>query len=316
MIRFLFLALTLLGSRLVAQTDTTIDSTSRTVWDKTFTIHRTVVDTVKPTSDTTTPITGKTFFLSTSENGVLNPPWNGPIFGNVGKVPVVSTDRAKNGTKSVRFEIGPTSGSSWVSSTIMANTPQTSMGGTGFKTGYYSFYAYIDAGFNLPIWNQVLGWMTAVDPPSPISYIGIEDWTNNGQSRGGTNLSIVFYLKNCGAAPKYPCPAISGYAQDGSLYRQTSASPHGVTTFPRNQWVHICVYYKMAPSNGQVVIWQNGIKVMDLTAPTMNTFVGHTTQSNTSGGMRLQHFIYGSPGNETRRMYVDDFKVTDYRTTP
>jgi len=42
-----------------------------------------------------------------------------------------------------------------------------------------------------------------------------------------------------------------------------------VTAVPRGQWVHFAVYYKMAATNGQVAIWQDGVKVMDLTAPTL-----------------------------------------------
>ena len=96
-------------------------------------------------------------------------------------------------------------------------------------------------------------------------------------------------------------------------------SQRASTPFPRNQWVHISVYYKMAAANGQVTIWQNGINIMDLTPPTMNTFGGHSwgiRLGNAAGDMVLQHFVYGGPESTTRRMYVDDFKVTDYRVLP
>jgi hypothetical protein len=261
---------------------------------------------------------GKTFFIADAESGTVTPPWNGPVFGNSGRVPVTSTAEAKNGSRSFRFEIPPTPVIS--SSTVMAIRPQVSMGGRSgrFTSGYYSFWAYVDAGFTNNAWNMILGWMTGVSgAPSPISYIGLENWTNNGQSRGGTTLQVVFLLKNCSKG-QYVCPTIPGYVQSGGWYRQTSSSPNGVTAFPRNQWVHLSVYYKMAATSGQVTVWQDGIKIMDLTAPTMNTFGGHSGDilTNASGDMVLQHFVYGGPESTTRRMYADDFKVTDYRVQP
>jgi len=275
-------------------------------------------DSVGPTTRTVLE-RGNIFYLADAESGSITPPWDGPVFGTTGLVPVTSMAQAKNGTRSFKFEIPPST--NIASSTVMALRPQVSMGGPNghFMSGYYSFWAYVDAGFNNTTWNMILGWMTGVSgAPSPISYIGLENWTNNGHSRGGSNLQVVFLLKNCGAST-YPCPTIPGYDNDGGeWYRQTSSSPNGVTPFPRNQWVHLSVYYKMALSNGQVIIWQDGVKVMDLTAPTMNTFGGHSVDplTNASGDMVLQHFVYGGPEDVTRRMYVDDFKVTDYRVLP
>jgi hypothetical protein len=98
----------------------------------------------------------------------------------------------------------------------------------------------------------------------------------------------------------------------------TSASPAGIVEFPRNQWVHLAIYYKMSMSNGHVVIWQNGIKIMDLTAASMNTMGGHSYDvlTNSAGDMMLQFGIYGGPESTTRRMYMDDFRVTDFRPLP
>jgi len=185
-------------------------------------------------------------------------------------------------------------------------------------SGYYSFWVYLDEGFNSRTWNSALGWMTGVSgAPSPISYIGFERWNATTRSASAP-LQVVFLLKNCQKG-QYVCPNIPGYAAPvGGNYRMTSASPAGIVPFPRDRWVHLSVYYKMASKYGQVTIWQDGIKIMDLTAPTMNTFGGHSIDPlrNAAGDMVLQHFIYGGAESATRRMYVDDFKVTDYRVLP
>jgi hypothetical protein len=275
--------------------------------------------------------TGKTFYFANSELGTVKPPWDGPVFGNGGRVPVNSSARVKYGTASLKFEVPATSATS-SSSTVMAYCPQVSMGsprsgnssicgGRGrFMSGYYSFWVYLDEGFTSTAWNSTLGWMTGVaDTPSPISYIGFERWNATTRSTSGP-LQVVFLLKNCQRG-QYACPKISGYAAPvGGNYRMTASSPAGIVTMPRQQWVHLSIYYKMAATNGQVTIWQNGVKIMDLTAPTMNTFGGHccstATLKNAAGDMKLQHFIYGGPESTTRRMYVDDFKVTDYRPQP
>ena len=271
-----------------------------------------------PPPPPTDPVTGKTFFLADAESGVVSPPWNGPVFGNYGIVPVSSTEEAKNGSRAYKFEIPPTSAIS--SSTVMANRPHVSMGGPSghFMSGYYSFWVYIDSGFDSNAWNSIFGWMTGVSgAPSPISYIGLERWNATTRSASGP-LQLVFLLKNCQKG-QYVCPNIPGYAAPvGGNYRMTSASPAGIVQFPTKRWVHVSVYYKMAANNGQVAIWQDGVKIMDLTAPSMNTFGGHSIDplTNAAGDMVLQHFIYGGPEATTRRMYVDDFKVTDFLVHP
>jgi hypothetical protein len=187
-------------------------------------------------------------------------------------------------------------------------------------SGYYSFWVYLDAGFTSAAWNSAIGWMTGVaQTPSPISYIGFERWNATTRSASAP-LQVVFLLKNCQKG-QYVCPKISGYAAPvAGHYRMTTSSPAGIVTMPRQQWVHLSIYYKMASTYGRVTIWQDGRKIMDLTAPTMNTFGGHccysATLTNAAGDMKVQHFLYGGAESATRRMYVDDFKVTDYQVLP
>jgi hypothetical protein len=273
---------------------------------------------------------GKTFFLANAESGTVKPPWDGPVFGNGGLVPVTSTGKVKYGSRSLKFEVPATTRTS-SSSTVMAYCPQVTMGspqtgaalcgGRGrFMSGYYSFWVYLDAGFTSTAWNSTMGWMTGVpQTPSPISYLGFERWNATTRSASAP-LQVVFLLKNCQKG-QYVCPKIAGYAAPvAGHYRMTASSPAGIVTMPRQRWVHLSIYYKMARTYGQVTIWQDGTKIMDLTAPTMNTFGGHccssATLTNATGDMKFQHFIYGGAESAIRRMYVDDFRVTDYQVLP
>jgi hypothetical protein len=56
---------------------------------------------------------------------------------------------------------------------------------------------------------------------------------------------------------------------------------------------------------------------MDLTAPTMNTFGGWDNGlQNAAGDMILQFGTYGPTLPTVQRLYVDDFRVGDYRPAP
>jgi hypothetical protein len=257
---------------------------------------------------------GTTYFLADAESGTLSPwslPW-GIISDGSDPKPVISTARAKFGSRSYKYEITNPGREGHYSQTLAGNA-QLSMGvaDNRFRSGYYSFWAYVDAGYTAPGWNMLLGWMTGVQgAPSPISHVGLE--VRNGV------LQLVYVLKNCSVG-LYRCPNIPGYALNGGVYTMTGSSPAGIKAVPRNQWVHFSFYYGMAPTNGRVTIWQDGTKIMDLTAPTMNTFGGSSMDplGNKSLGMMLQFGIYGGAmSGGTQRLYVDDFRVTSSRPAP
>ena len=202
------------------------------------------------------------------------------------------------------------------SSHTLSGQPQVSMGSPNrrYLSGYYSTWVYVDAGYTDDDWTMLLGWMTGVSgAPDPISHTELRLWKGV--------LQVSYVLKNCSVG-LYRCPDIPGYenaGNQGGYYFMTANSPAGVVPFPRNQWVHLSMYYKMAPTNGQVKIWQNGRLIMDLTAPTMNTFGGHAIDPlrNAAGDMILQFGIYGGPKSDgVQRLYADDFKVTDFRVVP
>jgi hypothetical protein len=265
-------------------------------------------------------VSDKTFFLADAESGTVSPPWKlwGVVNQGAGMAPTTSTVRAKGGSRSWKFEVRATTADKQ-SSKVFQDKPQVTMGGPSghFMSGYYNFWVYVDAGYTSKAWNMLLGWMTGVyGAPSPISHIGLENWQSNGTARGGT-LQVVYVLKNCSTGA-YTCPTISGYRLTGGWYKMTTASPAGIVAFPRNRWVHMSVYYKMAATYGRVTIWQDGVKIMDLSAPSMNTFGGssYTKLTNSAGDMAIQHGIYGGPESTTRRLYVDDLKVTNYQVIP
>lgn len=265
-------------------------------------------------SDPTPPPSGgMTYFLADAESGTVTPPWNYTSVRGTGLLPVTSTAQAKYGSRSFKFEIGGGSTDQSYQSFTLQTKPQSSMGCASghFCTGYYSWYMWVDAGFSVERqWQMILGWMTGViGAPSPISHLELTNWDGV--------LQLRYVLKNC-AVGLYACPNIPGYQNAGGYYMMTDNSPHGVTAFPRKQWVHIAAYYKMSATNGQVIVWQDGVKIMDLTAPSMNTFGGHSIEPlrNSAGDLMVQFGIYGGPDPTVRRTYVDKFAVTDFRPAP
>jgi hypothetical protein len=227
------------------------------------------------------------------------------------QLPVASGSLAKHGSYAIKYEANGAKEGHY--SQTLADRPQARMDATknGFLSGWYSMWLYVDAGYDAPGWNMLLGWMTGVArSPSPIAHVGLEVWS-------GT-LQVVFVLKNCSVG-LYPCPNIADYRNSGGWYTMTSSSPAGIVEFPRHRWVHLAIYYKMSPADGQVQVWQDGVKIMDLTAPTMNTFGGHSVDPlrNAPGDLALQFGIYGgATGDGPQRLFVDDFRVSEGRPLP
>jgi hypothetical protein len=284
----------------------------------------TVTASAPPPSSPPPPTSGKTFFSADGESGTLSPwSFSGSRPGadcSTNPCPSNSATRAKNGARSYKLEVTDPSADGH-STYLHTYYPQTSMGSPNgrYISGYYSGWYYIDAGFEATgrgqngwTWNMALGWMAAAainGNPDPISHIGFEVWDGV--------LQVVYVLKNAEVG-NYPAPAIAGYRREGrgGIYRMTAQSPNGITGLSRGRWVHLAVYYKMARTNGQVTIWQDGVKIMDLTAPTMNTMDGHVTMTSPKQDMVIQANIYEGIKSGTQRYYLDDFKVTDYQVVP
>ncbi len=238
-------------------------------------------------------------------------PW-GVVSSPGSPLPATSSARAVSGTRSYVYEAHPGGiGELGHDVRTMSGEPHASMGSPNgrFLSGWYSMWVYLDAGYDEPGWNMLLGWMTGVTgAPSPIDHVGLEVWDGV--------LQVVYVLKNCSVG-LYPCPDIPGYARNDGWYTMTDRSPKGIRPFPRKRWVHLSIYHLMSAAGGRVEIWQDGYQIMDLTAPTMNTFGGHSSNlTNATGDMMLQVGIYGAPKRGVQRLYLDDFQVTDQRVGP
>jgi hypothetical protein len=274
-----------------------------------------VVTITEATAPTPPPSTGRTFFSANAETGNLSAwalPWG--VVQYQGTV-TATQNRPRFGSWAYRYEVTDhISGVTGHDVRTMTDHPQTSMGGPSghYMSGYYSFYAYVDAGYTAPGWNLLLGWMTGVDgSPSPIGNIGLQLW--NG------TLQLHYNAKNATSGNCYTAPAIAGYQNaNNGWYFMTASSPAGIKAFPRNQWVHVAMHYEMASRpSGRVRIWQDGVLIMDL--PGLDTFSGHSLETcrNSAGDIMLQFGIYGAPkADGVQRLYLDEFKVTDYRPLP
>jgi hypothetical protein len=263
-----------------------------------------------------------TYFLATAETAGSIKPWQYTANDVRNPLPLSSADQARNGARAWKFEatnlccFDDGFGGHATSVRLLSTFPEQSMGcpGDGYCGSlWYSFYAYVDAGYTEPEetgnWNLLLGWMTA-----PGSAGGVQPIANIGLVNRSGVLQLHAQQKGCSVGA-VNCPDIPGYARYTGFYWFTGSSPAGIKPFPRGQWVHVSVYYKMAKTDGQITVWQDGEKIMDLTAPSFNTFDG-TLGTNTSGSMLLQFGIYENQRPAIQRLYVDDFRVSDYRPVP
>lgn len=281
--------------------------------------------TVPPASDT-----GTVYFLADAESGIVTSPGGTPFPGwgvYCNYQPAVdcpisvvngttsdgATNKAKNGTHAFRHEVNNPLATPNSSSSLATNKPQVGMGCVlgHFCDGWYSMWVYIDAGYDASTWNALMN-MFAIKPVAdPMGHVGLS--IRNGVRQ------LYWYMKNCENTAHYACPNIAGYTRSGPSYYMASTSPAGIVPFPKNQWVHLAVFYHFARTNGEVEMWQNGVKIMELTAPTLNTFDGHSNFNNTGGDQMFGFGMYHGPVSEPsgkRRIFVDDFMVSENRPVP
>src|SRR5262245_31824053 len=257
-------------------------------------------------------VSGTTYFLADAESGTVSPPWvYWGVYGNDAPTPVSSTNRARNGSRSFRFETDSCAGHASCSSFLTTNKPQVSMGCArgNFCSGWYSAYLYVDAGWTVSSWDAVFNFMASLPKFDPIGHVGLN-------LRNGV-LQLYWNMKNC-QVRRYVCPNISGYDNRNGDYYMTAGSPAGVVPFPRNRWVHVAVYYGMARTNGKIQIWQDGVLIEDLTASTLNTLDGNMYFNNSGGDIGSMGVgeYHGALAESVRRLYADDFRVSSYRPIP
>jgi hypothetical protein len=257
-------------------------------------------------------VPGTTYFLADAESGMVSPPWvYWGVYGNDAPKPVSSTNRARNGSRSFRFETDSCAGHASCSSFLTTNKPQVSMGCAqgNFCSGWYSAYLYVDAGWTESSWDAVFNFMASLPQIDPIGHVGLN--FHDGV------LQLYWNMKNCQVG-HYVCPNISGYTNRNGDYYMSASSPAGIVPFPRSRWVHVAVYYGMARTNGKIQIWQDGVLIENLTASTLNTLDGNMRFNNSGGDIGSMGVgeYHGALTEPVRRLYADDFRVSSYRPIP
>jgi hypothetical protein len=247
-----------------------------------------------------TGFSGTVYFRANAETGNVSQwteDWGGRVSGSG---TTVSTAVKRSGAWSFRHEI---------------TTPKTQYetakvsrwlinGSKGINKAYYfSAWYHIAEGFNDSKWKNVMQW---------------KPYTPGGKVDGGVTFMIeplkygstrelVVYHWACKQG-HVPCVSFSQYAGNPGVYRQKTPIP-----VPNDKWFHIEAYYKPSAKNGQVIVWQDGKEIFNLSHSNLNTL--HSTISNNTS-------LYWGVGNyisqeSTGRhlMYTDDVIVTDYRVS-
>lgn len=151
---------------------------------------------------------------------------------------------------------------------------------------YYSAWYYIPGGTHPQDWWNIWQWKSTYNGNTDSSVpMYILDMTEN--NAGQLALRLIYR------------PDI----KDKVLYRQDNM------TVPTDQWVQIEAYYKKGTSNnGQVIVWQDGVEIFNLSG------VQTTEKDNT---------VYWSLNNYTDRIephnttiYVDDAAISTERLGP
>lgn len=162
------------------------------------------------------------------------------------------------------------------------------------EEAYYSTWYYIAEGFVDTKWKNIIQWKTTSHDPT--FFIGPRKY--------GTTRELV--LSHWACQQGYiPCVNFPQYGN--GLYRQQNPIP-----VPDTTWFHIEVYYKASATNGQIIVWQDGVEIFSLSDPKLNTL--HSKSSD-------NQFVYWGAGNYVagastggrHLLYTDDTMVTDYR---
>ncbi len=116
-----------------------------------------------------------------------------------------------------------------------------------------------------------------------------------------THWPCIVKKVHCVTFPQY-----AGSPLKEGFFRQTNPIP-----VPDDTWFHVEVFYKATATNGEVIVWQDGVEIFNLSDPNLNTLHSDTT-SNTEVVWGIGNYISkGSPGRHL--LYTDDAIITDYR---
>jgi len=153
---------------------------------------------------------------------------------------------------------------------------QTLLSGDYFYTAYY----YIPSGTLPASWWNIMQWKSTYDGNSSHS-VPVYD-LDLGESSGQLEMRLIFRPDD---------------TTQRVFYRQTAVK------FPTNQWVRVDVYYKRAADKtGQVIVWQNGQMLYNITKT-------QTVMADETLFWSVNHYSDSiSPAPST--MYIDDAAIS------
>ncbi len=145
----------------------------------------------------------------------------------------VQTKIVKSGEYAVQLTIDTSSGSSQAAYLFYWDQLP--------NAAYYSAWYYIPANIDTEDWWNVMQWKS--------TYNGDSDYSRpvfvlDGAIFGQTALSLCY---------------LPDRDVDKQCWKQTTAA------LPQDQWVHIEVYYERDKVDGHVIVWQDGVKLFDIT---------------------------------------------------
>lgn len=182
----------------------------------------------------------------------------------------VQTQKAHSGDYAVKFTIDTSSGSSQAAYLFYWDTLP--------NAAYYSAWYYVPSNIETEVWWNIMQWKS--------TYNGNSDYSRpvfvlDGALFGQTAISLC-HLPDKDA--------------DKVCWKQTNVS------IPRDQWFHIEVYYERSKTNGHVIVWQDGVKLFDITGYP-------TVLSDGTLYYSVNHYTDGIAPNVSS-IYLDDIVIS------
>ena len=143
---------------------------------------------------------------------------------------------------------------------------------------YYSAWYYIPENIDTDVWWNIMQWKSTYDGNTDHSR---PMFVLDGAIFNQTALSLC-YLPDRDA--------------DKKCWKQTDVA------LPKNQWVHIEVYYEKDKNDGHVIVWQDGVKLFDITGYP-------TVLSDGSLYYSVNHYT-DSISPDVSSIYIDDVAIS------
>ena len=182
----------------------------------------------------------------------------------------MQTQQAHTGEYAVKFTIDTSSDSSQAAYLFYWDTLP--------NAAYYSAWYYVPSNIETEVWWNIMQWKS--------TYNGDSDYSRpvfvlDGAIFGQTAISL------CHLPDKNV---------DKVCWKQTQVA------IPRDQWFQIEVYYERSKTNGHVIVWQDGVKLFDITGYP-------TVLSDGTLHYSVNHYTDGmSP--DVSSIYIDDVVIS------